>query len=227
MFYDDVESIKELNIETQRSGNKVSSINIMPSHEFIYNNRTTDLAMDKLEQLCSKSALNSTIAKFITNNEYFNGIEFYLPLFYDKLESIFDYVDDSANIHLYGNIHNSIDAFFEESNNRYNDLCSDIDRPILGYDELFIQSNELSKLIKSHKSIKWVSESISKSKTLDVAPISGISANYKLANPFRNMQELITQNNLKKIIFSTDSNGRSQILLEHLNKLQLDIKNIR
>ena len=38
------------------------------------------------------------------------------------------------------------------------------------------------------------------------------------------MQELINKNHLTKVIFSTDSKGRSQILLEHLNKLHLDIK---
>lgn len=60
----------------------------MPSHELIYDSQNTNLALEKLEVFCGKSSLNSTIATYIENNEYFNGIEFYLPLFYTALASI-------------------------------------------------------------------------------------------------------------------------------------------
>ena len=224
LFDNEVDSIKELDVETQRSGKGITQIDIMPSHEFIYSNSTTNLALEQLEKFCNTNALNSTIANFIKNNEYFSGIEFYLPLFYNNLEPIFSYLPESTNIHLYGNISNSIQYFNEEAKLRYNDLKHDNDRPILACKELYYSENEFHNFLKQYKNIKWLVESKSKSKILKIKAVNKISANYKLANPFRDLQNLLAKSNFDKVIFSTDSNGRAEILLEHLNKLALNIQ---
>ncbi|MDE4959390.1 hypothetical protein NAI72_09880, partial [Francisella tularensis subsp. holarctica] len=54
-----------------------------------------------------------------------------------------------------------------------------------------------------------------------------ISANYKLANPFIDLQQFIYKSNFDKVIFSTDSNGRAELLLENLNKLNLNIQSCK
>lgn len=224
LFDDEIDSIKELDTETQRSGKELKSINIMPSHEFIYDNQNMNLALEKLELFCGEKALNSTIATYIENNEYFNGIEFYLPLFYTELTSIFDYLPSATNIHLVDNINNSIEAFIEEAKFRYNELKHDIDRPILPYQELFYSQKEIKDTYEQFNNTRWFQESKSKSKTLKVKHLNKVSANYKLANPFRDLQQLLDKSEFKKVIFSTDSNGRAEVLLEHLNKLKLNIQ---
>lgn len=224
LFDDEVDSIKELNLETQRSANEVKQIDLMPSHEFIYNNENTELAFQQLENLCSTEALSSTICRYIEDNEYFSGIEFYLPLFYKKLASIFDYIPNNTKVHLLGNTTSSISAFSDEVKQRYNDLKFDIDRPILHFDNLYLSQQEISQSVAKFSPVKWHIESKSKSKQLAIKPLEKISANYKLSNPFKNLQELIVKSKFEKIIFSTDSNGRADLLLEHLNKLHLNIK---
>ncbi|MED7818980.1 MULTISPECIES: transcription-repair coupling factor [unclassified Francisella] len=224
LFDDEIDSIKELDTETQRSGKELKSINIMPSHEFIYNNQNMNLALEKLELFCGEKALNSTIATYIENNEYFSGIEFYLPLFYTKLTSIFYYLPNATNIHLVDNINNSIEAFIEEAKFRYNELKHDIDRPILPYQELFYSQKEIKDTYEQFNNTRWFQEAKSKSKTLKVKHLDKVSANYKLANPFRDLQQLLDKSEFKKVIFSTDSNGRAEVLLEHLNKLKLNIQ---
>lgn len=222
LFDNEVDSIKELDIDTQRSKKDVNHIDIMPSHEFIYTDNTTNLALDQLEHLCSKTVLNSDIAGFIQNQEYFSGVEFYLPLFYKKLFSLFDYLPKVANMHLYGNVSNSIEAFLDDVKLRYNELRFDPTRPILHYEELFYSQNEFNSFISKHKTIKWLSEPISKSKKINLKPLIGVSANYKLSNPFKYLLDFLSKNSFEKVIFSTDSHGRAEILLEHLSKLSLD-----
>ena len=224
LFDDEVDSIKELNLETQRSDRKVKQIDLMPSHEFIYDETNTKLALQQLETFCSIEALSSTVSKYIQGQEYFSGIEFYLPLFYEKLESIFDYIPSNTKVHLLGNTSSSISAFLEEVKLRYNDLKFDLDRPILHFDNLYLSQDEISHTVTKFSPIRWHIDHKSKSKALAVKPLEKISANYKLANPFKNLQDLIAKSKFEKIIFSTDSNGRADLLLEHLNKLHLNIK---
>ncbi len=92
------------------------------------------------------------------------------------------------------------------------------------FDKLYLSQENIKKNIEEFSSIKWQSDTMSKSKILDIKPLENVSANYKLSNPFKNLQELIARSNFEKIIFSTDSNGRAELLLEHLNKLHLNIK---
>ncbi|NDS86346.1 transcription-repair coupling factor [Francisella tularensis subsp. holarctica] len=227
LFDNEIDSIKELNTESQRSGNQIQSINIMPSHELVYNNQNTTFALDKLNKLCGDKALNSTIATYIQNNEYFSGIEFYLPLFYDKLSSLYDYLPPSTNIHLVDNITNSIEAFSDEVKFRYNELKHNSDRPILPFQEIFYSQQEIQDIYQQYKNIKWFQQPKSKSKILKVDHLEKISANYKLANPFKDLQQFIDKSNFDKVIFSTDSNGRAELLLEHLNKLNLNIQSCK
>ncbi len=224
LFDDEVDSIKELILETQRSTNEVKHIDIIPSHEFIYNTQNTNLALAQFEGLCSSKALDTNIANKIKNNEYFSGIEFYLPLFYKDFASIFDYLPNRAKIHLFENITNAIDASNDAVRQRYNELRLDTERPILHYNKLYFTQEDTSIMLEKFSNLKWQSESKSKSKILGVRPLEKVSANYKLANPFKNLQELIAKSNFEKIIFSTDSNGRTEVLLGHLNKLNLNIK---
>ena len=224
LFDDEVDSIKELNIETQRSGNTIDEISLIPTHEFRYDTKTVANALDKLEEIFGDNTKNSMIAKYIKNKEFFSGIEFYLPLFYDEIGSIFDYIPKNTNIHLFGNIHNSINAFIESVKTRYDQLKLDTDRPVLEYNQLFLDSKEISNTLADYNNTKWLSNSISKSKVLPIKLLPNIHANYKLAKPFRNLEEFLNENKFKKVIFSTDSVGRGEILTEHLNKLQLNIK---
>ena len=227
LFDDEVDTIKELNIETQRSGQKISEISLIPSHEFKYDAKTIANALERLENFFGADSLKTTIAKKIQNKEFFNGIEFYLPLFYSELSSIFDYIPSKTNIHLFGNTFDSINAFNESVKSRYNDLKFDTDRPILECKELFLDDKNTSILLRKYKNIKWQSSTTNSSKVLPIKTLPNINANYKLASPFKNLQKFLADNKFKKVIFSTDSLGRSEILSEHLRKLSLNIKNAK
>ena len=151
LFDDEVDSIKELDLESQRSGTEVMQIDLMPSHEFIYTKQNTDLALQQLEEFCSTKALNSIVARYIDGSEYFSGVEFYLPLFYTKLVSIFNYLPNSSKIHLFGNIDNSIDASNDEIRQRYNELRLDTDRPILHYDKLYFAQDDIYTVLEKFR----------------------------------------------------------------------------
>ncbi|MFC4891555.1 transcription-repair coupling factor [Pseudofrancisella aestuarii] len=227
LFDDEVDSIKELDIETQRSSNSIEEISLIPTHEIIYNNDSINLALNKLEDFFGSNVKNSSIVKYIKNKEFFSGIEFYTPLFYKKLENIFDYLPQNLNIHLFGDIYSSINAFTEEVKNRYKQLNIDIDRPILEYRELFLTLENIQENIKNYKVIKWLENDISKSKILPIDNLPNINANYKLNKPFNNLQNFLDNKSFEKIIFSTDTLGRGEILQEHLKKIGLKLSNFK
>ncbi len=111
LFGDEVDSIRSFNIESQRSIEKVNSIEIFPAKEII-------LKRENIERACSnmEKDLNNVLNKFkksknmaahdkikdITNsnleslkeNWNFETMESYIPYFYDAPSSFFDYIAD-------------------------------------------------------------------------------------------------------------------------------------
>jgi transcription-repair coupling factor (superfamily II helicase) len=111
LFGDEVDSIRSFNLETQRSIEKVESIELFPAKEIIldrnslergYKNISNDLDMvlDKFKDIKDKDIAEKIQKVIKTNleslkeNWTFETIDSFLPYFYDKPSSFLDYVKD-------------------------------------------------------------------------------------------------------------------------------------
>ncbi len=122
LFDIEVEDIKAFNPINQRTSESVFEIHIIPAHE-IFLNYYEDISYQKrsdpeylkqtpdwvnsnwktdLKRKADKKNIQKTkrdqIEEFIHNNIYFHGIEFFLPLFYNKTGTLFDYLSPNTII---------------------------------------------------------------------------------------------------------------------------------
>lgn len=109
LFGDEVDSIRTFNIESQRSIEKVESMDIFPAKEIIVDEQAKINAnkkiTDELDELIEKSSNKNTeqldkIKRIVNKNlellretSTFETVDSYLPFFYEKTESIFDYLE--------------------------------------------------------------------------------------------------------------------------------------
>ena len=109
LFGDEVDSIRTFNIESQRSIDKVESMDIFPAKEIIVDEQAKINAnkkiTDELDELIEKSSNKNTeqldkIKRIVNKNlellretSTFETVDSYLPFFYEKTESIFDYLE--------------------------------------------------------------------------------------------------------------------------------------
>ncbi len=89
MFDDEVESIRVFSIESGRSFESIKKATIYPVREVIYDD-------DAVEELINKNTINEDIKENLLKAKYFAGSENLITLFYDNLETIFDYFDYST-----------------------------------------------------------------------------------------------------------------------------------
>ena len=87
---DEVDSIRYFNLSSQRSNEMVNEITIYPAHEYIVNNETKIKNEEKIE---------STDIEQIKNGDYISKIDKYFNKFYEKQESLLEYL--SSNYLLY------------------------------------------------------------------------------------------------------------------------------
>jgi transcription-repair coupling factor (superfamily II helicase) len=111
LFDEEIDSIRTFNTDTQRSIDKVQSIEIFPAKEIILTNRNIDKGYREINEDFEKSiegfkkkkdkeAINR-LTSIINNNVEllketwsFETIDSYLPYFYDKTSTLFDYMKD-------------------------------------------------------------------------------------------------------------------------------------
>ncbi|MDY6855596.1 MAG: transcription-repair coupling factor [Thermodesulfobacteriota bacterium] len=95
-FGDKIDSIRQFDLQSQRSLAALQQIVVLPVKEVIFNRRTIDNAIEKIRTKADENNLprkTRDILLFdIKNSVCFPGIDFFLPFFYSKLNSLFDYL---------------------------------------------------------------------------------------------------------------------------------------
>ena len=91
LFGDEIETIKIFDAATQISLNKVDQLNFSVSSELILKNSTIEKFKYRYQELFGTKATKDPLYESIISGRHFIGMEHWLPLFFDKLETIGDY----------------------------------------------------------------------------------------------------------------------------------------
>ncbi|MBI5327996.1 MAG: transcription-repair coupling factor [Deltaproteobacteria bacterium] len=103
-FGDEVEAMRTFDIATQRSKEIMNETIILPAREIIFSQEGMELAKEKLRQRADELELprdiRESISDRIQDGIIFSGIDFLSPLFYNKLDTLFDYLPDNCLLFL-------------------------------------------------------------------------------------------------------------------------------
>ncbi|WP_411679643.1 transcription-repair coupling factor [Clostridium thailandense] len=111
LFGDEVDSIRNFNLESQRSIEKVKSIEIFPAKEMILDKKRIEkghesiekdlnIVLDRLKKQKNREAMEKIKEvigrniEMLKENWNFETIDSFLPYFYDNLSSFFDYTEE-------------------------------------------------------------------------------------------------------------------------------------
>ncbi len=101
LFGDEIDSIRQFNIETQKSINTVDSIEISYASEYIFDNEKITEVVEKLNEVSNDKKISSNLKekieediKKIEDENYENTIYKYFELFVDKQSTLLDYLDN-------------------------------------------------------------------------------------------------------------------------------------
>ncbi|MBN2383471.1 transcription-repair coupling factor [bacterium] len=88
---DQIESLREFEIESQRSLSQLLSIEIVPAREVIYSSQAINMAIERINQSRAGNKIQQQAFKELIDTFeqrlYFEGIEWYQPFFFEQLES--------------------------------------------------------------------------------------------------------------------------------------------
>ena len=205
-FDNEIESIKTFDTDTQKSIYPTNIIEILPARECPLTHDSVKKFRIKFRDNFSGDPSKIDIYNKISDRIPFSGIEWYLPLFFDQTNTVFDYIPKEAQIHLPMSIDSSIDHYWIDAKTRFKMYAYDKDRPILEPNEIMLNADEFKKNLSRLKLININYQS---------NELPSVRVDFKLG-----YEPIIKhiQDSEKIIIISAESLGRR----ETLNKMFLD-----
>jgi transcription-repair coupling factor (superfamily II helicase) len=95
-FGDEIESIRAFDPLTQRSGDKVEAIDLKPVGEFRLDARAVELFRSRYRERFGAAVADDPLYEAVSAGRLYAGLEHWLPLYHERLETLLDYMPDAA-----------------------------------------------------------------------------------------------------------------------------------
>lgn len=217
LFDNDIDSIRRFDIESQRSTDTVEKIEILPAREYPIDDDAIKHFRTQYRERFEGDPAASNIYTDISQGISPAGIEYYLSLFFDKLETIFDYLPRNTLFVYPENIKQEIDDFWSTLTERHEQRRHDKSRPILSPEEIYLTYDDLQSRISNHKRLSLAEfESPSPDKNtfnIDVSAPPQLLIQSQSETPYRALFDFI-DNDKGKILLVAESTGRRETLLD-------------
>ncbi len=224
LFDDEIESLRLFDSETQLSTQKIEQINLLPAREYPSNEQAISLFRQSWRTKFDTNLKDLSLYRDVSNGIFPAGIEYYLPLFFDSLSTIFDYLSSDKTIIVQAcNTEEVIDVFWQELNERYQQHRHNIDRPILPPNELFLSRDEFSAAKKHYPLVRLSQELLTsssqkeitkarKSVDLGFSACPKVNVEHRANLPLDNFKTAVQD--FSKVLICAESSGRQEVIRE-------------
>jgi len=228
LFDDAIDTIRYFDPETQRSLEKIETINLLPAHEFPVDESGISLFRQQWRETFSGNPLECKIYSDVSEQIIPAGIEYYVPLFFKFTQSLIEYFPSNALVIQLPGIHSASEKFWEEVKERHEQLRHDIQRPILSPDILFTATNEIFSLINRFLSIKCddITDKLSKNSVpFETRTPPSLLINHRAPEPLAEIKTFLAPSDHKTLVCA-ESPGRRESLLELFGKHKISASTV-
>ena len=225
-FDDELESIRYFDPESQRSRDKVDFINLLPAHEFPLDNSGIETFRQNFREQLDINNEKDSLYRQVTEGSFPAGIEYYLPLFFEQVSTLFDYLPNNSQLLLVGDINKQADQFLTDCQRRYENYNVDKLRPLLAPNKLFLKTDSLFANIKKYPQVKieqCVLPTSAGNFNANTQVLTDINIDSQLKSPFNKIiaHVLELKEQQGRVLFNVESAGRRETLFELLKQAQL------
>jgi len=222
LFGDEVDSIRVFDPDSQRSLYPVPEVRLLPGREFPMDESSRKAFRARWREKMDGDPTKSRIYKDIDTGLATAGIEYYLPLFFDQVASVFDYLPAEAGLVLHGEVDEALQRFWTDTRERHRFLQHDPDRPILPPEEIFLRPEEFFTATHRHAVL-----SVRGAEPVDYArPLPDVSVERGAQEPLARLAAHLKSTTFRVLLLA-ESEGRRESLLELLRDNRIDPPSVK
>ena len=143
LFDAEIESLRTFDPETQRTIAKVDAVRLLPAREFPLSGDAVDRFKMNWYRQFDGDPENCSMYREVCAGRVPGGAEYFLPLFFERCGSVFDYLPENTAFIAIGDHYSAARQFWNEIASRYESYGVDPRRPLLPPATVFIPVEEL------------------------------------------------------------------------------------
>ena len=224
LFDEEIDSIRTFDPETQRSKDKVEAINLFPAREFPFDEESIKQFRRRYRTQFPDLPTHNPLYQDISKGIAPGGVEYYLPLFVEHTETLFDYLPKDTVFVVQGQVETAAAGFYEEAQRRYELRRGNIDRPALPVDTLYLSPDDLHDRMGKHPRIVLAAEPGETSSLPSISfacrQLPDLAIDPKQKQPAKALRDFLGDFT-GKCLFVAETAGHREALVDNLGKLAI------
>ena len=220
LFDNEIDSIRSFDPSTQRSIDVIEEVYLLPAREFASDNQSINIF--KKNYLSEFGSTDGFIYTEVSEGRYPGGIEFYLPLFFDRTDTLFDYIPNISSIVYQKGLGELLKTQSNELLERFEYCQNSLERLPLPINKVFLDSSDFFSALNDKKQIQIQTSKIQQNTGLNfsssILPPLKIEAQAK--KPLNKLIKFI-ESFRGRVLIVCESDGRQSILVDLLSSYGL------
>ncbi|MBD8123175.1 transcription-repair coupling factor [Pseudomonas lutea] len=228
LFDDEIETLRTFEPETQRSIDKVDSVRLLPAKEFPLQKEAVTRFKARFRERFDVDFRRSPIFQDLNSGITPAGIEYYIPLFFEETSTLFDYLPQDTQVFSLPGIEAAAETFWKDVRNRYEERRVDPERPLLPPAELFLPVDDCFARLKSWPRVVVSQDDVDSGvgrERFQAQPLPDLAIEAKASQPLAALSGFLSEFP-GRVLFTAESAGRREVLLELLERLKLRPKTL-
>ena len=229
-FDDEIDSIRTFDVDTQRTLDEIQSINLLPAHEFPTDEKSIEFFRTQFRETFGEIRRDPEhIYQQISKGTLISGIEYWQPLFFDEMATLFDYLPEKTLFVDMETNQAQGERFYLDAKQRYEHRRVDPMRPLLPPERLWLNIDAVNHALKNYPKINFKAEKVRSSvrqKNLAVSALPVLTIQSQQKEPLSQLRQFI-EHFKGNVLFSVETEGRRETLLDLLSPLKIKPKQIK
>ncbi len=217
LFDEEIESLRSFDPETQRTRRRMAEIRLLPGREYPLDETAVSGFRSRFRERFDVDARQCPIYRDVSDGIASPGLEYYLPLFFDELHTLFDYLPEQTCAVQIGAIRQAGEAFLREVAQRRRNRAHDSRRPALEPDEIFLSADEALAGLERYPRICLTA---SAREVFRLRQLPELAMNPRLRQPLQALRDFVDDCD-SRVLFCAESPGRRENLQQLLGRIGL------
>ena len=216
LFDDEIDSIRTFDVDTQRTLEKIDRFAMLPAREFPVDEQAINRFCSAWREIFPGDPQRSLIYREVSKGHLPGGIEYYLPLFFERTATLLDYLPESTLV-VHEQILNDIAGdFAEQVSRRYEQRRHDIERPLLSPDVLWLSPEALEQAIIKYPRIIHQPFEIEGGDNLAARLLPSLVLQARAVEPAAALRDFL-EKHPGRVLFVAETAGRREALRDTLS----------
>ncbi|WP_313554140.1 transcription-repair coupling factor [Stutzerimonas nitrititolerans] len=223
LFDDEIETLRTFDPENQRSIEKVDSVRLLPAREFPVKKESVTGFRARFRERFDVDFRRCPVYQDLSTGITPAGIEYYLPLFFDETSTLFDYLPEDTQVFSLPGVEQAAEQFWKDVRNRFEERRVDPERPLLPPTDLFVPVEDCFARLKLWPRVVASQEDVETGigrERFPASPLPELAIEAKASEPLGALRRFLDEFP-GRVLFTAESAGRREVLLELLARLKL------